>query len=190
MTIQEALDRAKSLARARAAATGSPPNPPPLRTDAKDEGPTTDSADSQKHARQLAAPARPILRPARFESAEFNLVTCAENRILVPGGDKLLEARGAAAYRILRTRILQRVRANGWTAIGFTSPGPAEGKSVTAINLALTYSQGDEQQRILERISICGIPAWRITSASCRRTTWWISWPAASPSIGRCFPLA
>jgi protein-tyrosine kinase len=141
MTIQEALDRAKSLARARAAETGSPPQPPPLRTNVKDAGPTRESADSQKHARQLAAPAKPILQPARFESVELNLVACAENRILAPGGDDLLEARGAAAYRILRTRILQRVRTNGWTAIGFTSPGPTEGKSVTAINLALAIAK-------------------------------------------------
>jgi protein-tyrosine kinase len=42
---------------------------------------------------------------------------------------------------MLRTRILQRVRTSGWTAIGFTSPGPTEGKSVTALNLAITIAK-------------------------------------------------
>ena len=141
MTIQQALERAKSLAKERAAAQESQVQPPPLRSDPKGAKPAPANAAPQAHARQHAAPEKPVLKPARFERVELNQTTCAENRILVPGGDQLLEDRGAAAYRMLRTRILQRVRSSGWTAVGFTSPGPTEGKSVTTLNLALSIAR-------------------------------------------------
>jgi capsular exopolysaccharide synthesis family protein len=43
-------------------------------------------------------------------------------------------------YRILRTRVLQRMRANGWSTLAVTSPGSGEGKTLTAINLAISLS--------------------------------------------------
>jgi protein-tyrosine kinase len=42
---------------------------------------------------------------------------------------------------MLRTRILQRTRSNRWSTIGVTSPGPGEGKSVTALNLAVALAR-------------------------------------------------
>jgi Mrp family chromosome partitioning ATPase len=42
---------------------------------------------------------------------------------------------------MLRTRVLQRTRSNRWTTIGVTSPGPGEGKSVTALNLAVAIAR-------------------------------------------------
>jgi protein-tyrosine kinase len=141
MTIQEALERAKSLAKARADAQETQPRPSPLYSNPKNTMQSPTHGAPQRSARQQAVPSRPTLKPTHFERVEFNSGICAENRILVPGADHQLEERGAAAYRMLRTRVLQRVRSNGWTAIGFTSPGPAEGKSVTALNLALTIAK-------------------------------------------------
>lgn len=43
----------------------------------------------------------------------------------------------ADAYRLLRTRILHRMKQNNWRTLGITSPGPGEGKTLTAINLAI-----------------------------------------------------
>src|SRR6185295_16963230 len=42
---------------------------------------------------------------------------------------------------VLRTRILQRTRSNLWNTIGITSPGQGDGKSVTALNLALSLAR-------------------------------------------------
>ena len=42
---------------------------------------------------------------------------------------------------MLRTRILHRARANNWDTIGVTSPGAGDGKSLTAINLALAIAR-------------------------------------------------
>lgn len=44
-------------------------------------------------------------------------------------------------YRILRTRVLQLMRANGWRSLGITSPGAKAGKTVTSINLAISIAR-------------------------------------------------
>jgi len=44
------------------------------------------------------------------------------------------------AYRILRTQVLQRLRENKWNVLAVTSPGPNEGKTLTAINLAISLA--------------------------------------------------
>lgn len=47
----------------------------------------------------------------------------------------------ASAYKILRTRVLQRLRAHDWTTLAVTSPRPGEGKTLTAINLAISLAR-------------------------------------------------
>ncbi|MHB1140970.1 MAG: CpsD/CapB family tyrosine-protein kinase [Sulfuricaulis sp.] len=44
------------------------------------------------------------------------------------------------AYRILRTQVLQRLRENKWNVLAVTSPGLNEGKTLTAINLAISLA--------------------------------------------------
>jgi protein-tyrosine kinase len=41
------------------------------------------------------------------------------------------------AFKLLRTRVLQKMNENGWTTLAVTSPNPAAGKSLVAANLAL-----------------------------------------------------
>lgn len=45
------------------------------------------------------------------------------------------------AYRILRTRVQQRMQTQGWSTVAVTAPGEGEGKTVTAINLALALAK-------------------------------------------------
>ena len=45
------------------------------------------------------------------------------------------------AYKMLRTQVLQRMATNGWTSLAITSPGPGEGKTLTAINLAISLAR-------------------------------------------------
>lgn len=44
------------------------------------------------------------------------------------------------AYKILRTQVLQRLQENNWNALAVTSPGEREGKTLTAINLAISLA--------------------------------------------------
>ena len=45
------------------------------------------------------------------------------------------------AFRMLRTRVLQRMRDNGWNSLMITSAKPDEGKSLTAVNLAISLAR-------------------------------------------------
>jgi exopolysaccharide/PEP-CTERM locus tyrosine autokinase len=44
------------------------------------------------------------------------------------------------AYKMLRTQVLQRLRENNWNVLAVTSPGTGEGKSLTALNLAISMA--------------------------------------------------
>jgi len=45
------------------------------------------------------------------------------------------------AYNRLRTQILQRFKENNWNVLAVTSPGEGEGKTLTAINLAISIAR-------------------------------------------------
>ena len=45
------------------------------------------------------------------------------------------------AYKILRTRVLHRMTDNNWFTLGITGTGAGEGKTLTAINLAIALAQ-------------------------------------------------
>lgn len=53
------------------------------------------------------------------------------------------------AYKVLRTRILQRIRARDLKTVMITSILPGEGKTVTAINLALTVAKTHNHTALL-----------------------------------------
>jgi Mrp family chromosome partitioning ATPase len=46
----------------------------------------------------------------------------------------------AAAYKMLRTRVLQRMHERGWNTLAVVSPMPNDGKTFTAINLAIAIA--------------------------------------------------
>ncbi len=47
----------------------------------------------------------------------------------------------ADSYRMLRTRVLQQMRGNGWSTLAITSAGINSGKTLTAINLAISLAR-------------------------------------------------
>jgi protein-tyrosine kinase len=55
----------------------------------------------------------------------------------------------AHAYRMLRTQVLQRARAHGISTIGVVSAVNGEGKTLTAINLALSLAADPNQSVLL-----------------------------------------
>src|SRR3990167_858088 len=45
------------------------------------------------------------------------------------------------AYKVLRTQILQKLKLNNWNSLALVSPTTGNGKTLTAINLALSLAQ-------------------------------------------------
>ncbi len=66
------------------------------------------------------------------------------NRILEPSGS----SPGATAFRMLRTQVLQRMDEHQWRSIAVLSPGSEDGKTTTAINLAMSLAS-DHQHTVL-----------------------------------------
>lgn len=107
--IREAVTRARDVRREGEAAPARSPGDPP---------------------RRFAASAAPDSEP--FRPAHCAFENFARNRIISNEQDPVL-----ASYRILRTRILQKMDANGWRTLAVVSPNSGAGKTVTAINLAI-----------------------------------------------------
>ena len=66
------------------------------------------------------------------------------NRIIRPSSPEP----AAAAYRMLRTQVLQRMMANDWRSVAVFSPRSTDGKTTTAVNLAL-HLASDRQHTVL-----------------------------------------
>jgi protein-tyrosine kinase len=87
-----------------------------------------------------AAPApTPAEAPAfdieRLEWVQPDVELLEQNRIVI---DERSVA--SAAYKVLRTRVLQRMRRNGWKTLAVTGTCPNEGKTLTAINLSINLA--------------------------------------------------
>jgi capsular exopolysaccharide synthesis family protein len=87
--------------------------------------------------------ARPVLAPApetaveQYRSATVDPEAMERNRVLL----RVQDVAVSRAYKILRTRVLHRMTANGWYTLGVTGTTAGEGKTVTAVNLALALAQ-------------------------------------------------
>jgi protein-tyrosine kinase len=53
------------------------------------------------------------------------------------------------AFKILRTQVMHRLRENSWNVLGVTSPGQGEGKTLTAVNLAVSLAMETTQTVLL-----------------------------------------
>ncbi|MEQ8692574.1 MAG: CpsD/CapB family tyrosine-protein kinase [Pseudomonadales bacterium] len=68
---------------------------------------------------------------------QLNAATLRKNRVIYGAEDR----EGLTAYKMLRTQVLQRMVARDWNALGITSPGAGDGKTLTAINLAISLAR-------------------------------------------------
>lgn len=62
--------------------------------------------------------------------------TLEEHRIVDPAGNSA----AAAAYRMLRTQVMQRMDERGWRSVAVLSPAADDGKTTTAVNLAISMA--------------------------------------------------
>ena len=79
-------------------------------------------------------PAEPI-DPGAFAEVRCDFEQFPKHRIISNEQDPVL-----ASYRILRTRVLQKMEKEGWRTLAVISPNSGAGKTVTAINLAIAIS--------------------------------------------------
>ena len=63
--------------------------------------------------------------------------TLRDNKVIFGETDRV----GLTAYKMLRTQVLQRMVARDWNALAITSPGEGDGKSLTAVNLAISLAR-------------------------------------------------
>lgn len=91
----------------------------------------------------------PPMPPPRTGPGEIRSITYSHTRcvavdpIVLRAWRVMTETSGPAAdaYKILCAQVLQRLRENGWNALAVVSPGYREGKTLTAINLAISLSR-------------------------------------------------
>ena len=92
-----------------------------------------------------SAAAAPAVAPApagapafdieRLEWVQPDVDFLEQNRIVIDE-----RSTASAAYKVLRTRVLQRMRRNGWKTLAVTGTCPDEGKTLTAINLSINLA--------------------------------------------------
>jgi Mrp family chromosome partitioning ATPase len=67
------------------------------------------------------------------------------NRVMNP----LSADPAAAAFRMLRTQVLQRMNDHGWRSLAIFSPTTRDGKTTTAINLAMSLASDQQHTALL-----------------------------------------
>jgi len=112
-----------------------------------------EALDRARSQRRDAAPAPDLVERAAAAAAPpapGEAITYTQTRRIEPSADALERQRvctgsgndpATRAYKMLRTQVLQRLAVNHWNALAITSPGPDQGKTLTAVNLAIALAR-------------------------------------------------
>jgi Mrp family chromosome partitioning ATPase len=97
----------------------------------------------------LAAPPAPALMQDTLAFSHTRVANI-EPSVLRANGVMPADASGPAghAFKMLRTQVLQRLQQRGWNTLAVISPTPGDGKTFTAINLAIAIA-GDTNHTTL-----------------------------------------
>ncbi len=88
-------------------------------------------------ATRMGQPAAAVEKIPQYPVAVALPEVMRRNRILSAVSDVSVRR----AYKILRTRVSHRLVANGWRSVGVSGTTAGEGKTLTAVNLALALAQ-------------------------------------------------
>ena len=103
-------------------------------------------------AKQQTSPnsvVRPSATPPLVQSDELSELSYVQTKVISLQPDHLERNRIVAynknssmswAFDLLRTQVLKTMEENGWRTLGITSPTPEAGKTVLAINLAMSIA--------------------------------------------------
>jgi protein-tyrosine kinase len=89
----------------------------------------------------------PVFEELSESASYFELDADVLKKNRVTSDDQLLSVR--SAYKMLRTRLLQRMRANNWNTLAISSARSNAGKTLTAINTAISISHEPNRHVIL-----------------------------------------
>lgn len=110
-----------------------------VRTDAVNERPIDSQAvesNESKNARARATEHEVKPNYTQTRTIELDPEYLAAHRVITD----LSASPAGAAYKILRTQILQRLRTNGWRTLGITATRQNHGKTLTALNLGISLA--------------------------------------------------
>jgi protein-tyrosine kinase len=132
MTIEDAIRRAKLLGQARLQREGLPqtqPEPVEPRI-ALDSGRVV-----------VRPPREPAIRMDPLRRVEISAAACEQYRALLTESQVREFPAVDASYRLLRSRLQNRLKRNNWFSLAIASPNQGDGKSITAVNLALSIAR-------------------------------------------------
>lgn len=135
----------KAIAKARATREGDAAKDLPAAGSAAPPPPQTQAATGPHSA--MGAPMPDVW--SQIDRFTPDAARLARHRVVsYQGGSEARE------FDTLRTRIVQQMRANNWTRLAITSPGPSSGKSTLALNLAFGLARQPDQRSIVMEIDM------------------------------------
>ena len=123
--IEAAINKAKELA-----ASGQAQTPAPDRVEKQ-------SRRSTQPTRHRVPVATPLHQARTFRSATTDPATMEQHAVLL----QVRDATAERSYKILRTRVQQRMEENSFHSIAVTAPSAGDGKTLTAINVAIAMAR-------------------------------------------------
>lgn len=88
---------------------------------------------------------RTTVEPAHIKTLALDSATLKRNNVILQVADQA----ALRAYKILRTRVLHRMNANGWSSLAVTGTEAGAGKTMTAVNLAIALAQETHTSAVL-----------------------------------------
>lgn len=85
----------------------------------------------------------------RLQEVAIQPQTLARNRIVTN-----ISSPAATPFDVIRTRLLQQMRGQGWKRVGITSPDPACGKTMMCLNLAFSLARRPELRTVVLEIDL------------------------------------
>lgn len=107
--------------------------------------PAGGGAPAERHPSPSAAEAQWLALP----TLKVDQALMRRNRIVAFEGGT-----DAATFDVMRTRLLQQMRANNWRRLAITSPTPGSGKTTTSLNLAFSLARQSDQRTLLAEIDL------------------------------------
>lgn len=100
---------------------------------------------SQSHSRSTSAGAAEEIIYSETQIVTVDPEHLEKNRIVAFNKNDPLSVN----FDLLRTQVLRKMEKNGWRTLAITSPTPASGKTVVAINLAMSVAHQTEKTAVL-----------------------------------------
>jgi len=121
----------------------------------KKQHPGEDNRLAQPHPDRLGATSIPLSSQSQVELdnvsythtsvVKLKMDHLEKNRIVAFNKNDAMSMN----FDLLRTQVLQKMKENGWRTLAITSPTPEAGKSVVAINLAMSIAQQTDKTAML-----------------------------------------